>query len=170
MSNLPGRDEWLIRQFHTDLRLIQEEGVLSLDRLGAIKIELLHLLPEIKALAEKGVAKAQFYLAQAFNKDSPDYLNWMKKASQRGVVDAHFALGQYYLEKNNLNKASAYFNRVISSSDQFLKNEVLEVLHSHPILEKWMHQSTTTNSYFFKQVDERHLTSLTNDDKPVRGM
>lgn len=167
MSNRQGRDEWLVRQFHTDLRLIQEDTLLPLDKLGAIKTELLHLLPEMKVLAEKGVAKAQFYLAQAFNKDSKEYLIWMKKASQHGVVDAHFALGQYYLERNDMNKASAFFNRVVSSNDQFLKNEIIDMLHSNPVLEKWMSQSSTPSSYFFNSVDDNKLTPVMDEDKPI---
>lgn len=170
MAPIEGRDKWLICQFHTDLKLIQEDERIPVDKLGAIKTELLHLLPEVKLLANKGVAKAEYYLALAFKKDSDEYVNWMKKASQHGVVDAHYALGQHYLGKNDFNKASAYFNRVVSSSDKFLKNEVLEMLHSNPTLEKWMHQTPKQRSQFFKQSNDIDIAQTTNAlDKPVFG-
>jgi lipopolysaccharide biosynthesis regulator YciM len=143
------RNTHLIKQFQIDLKLIQEDGDLPIEKLTEVKGELMHLLPEVKSLAQKGVAKAQYYFALAFPKESDEYLFWMKNASSRGVVDAHYALGKRFLENGDMNKAGAVFSRVLKSSDAFLKDEVLTLMHSDPQLAKELTKPNTSRLGFF---------------------
>lgn len=150
MSVPPKREDALIREFRTDLRLIQEDTTLPLEQLGELKNDLMHLLPQMRTLAKKGVAKAQFYLALAFDENSKEYLNWMKEASNHGVVDAHFALGQLYLKQGDLSKSVASFKRVLSSNDAFLKDEVKEIMHNSPALAYQLTTQGKSRHGFFK--------------------
>src|SRR4029453_4247327 len=72
------------------------------------------LLPEIRAGADKGDAKAQYELGRAFfsgalgvAKDEAEAVKWFRKAAEQNVADAQFSLGVCYANGRGVTKDDA---------------------------------------------------------------
>lgn len=152
------RDKLIISDFQSCLRVVQEEQHVSAESIISVKNRIVALLPEMRRLADQKVGEAQYYFAKAHPRHSKEYVDWMKAASGRGVVDAHYALGNLFLEAGDLNKASAYYSHVLRSYDRFLKDEVKEQMHQYPRLETKICQVMESKRQgFFSPPETRKL-------------
>lgn len=102
-----------------------------------MKVETLSLLMQIKALAVKGDAMAQYKLAQAYPKNSASYHEWMQASAQQGFTNAMLALSTTLAETGtvpNLRKAANYLVQIFRSDDTFIKNEAAALIERNRLL------------------------------------
>lgn len=102
-----------------------------------IKAEALSLLMQMKTLATRGDAMAQYRLAQVYPKNSHPYLTWMQAAANQGFTSAMLALSLIHAEHGTpagLQKAAAYIVKILSSNDSYIKSEATAMIERNHLL------------------------------------
>ncbi|MBA3537460.1 MAG: hypothetical protein H0T84_12785 [Tatlockia sp.] len=106
----------------------------------------------MKKLAAGGDAMAQFLLAQAYPKNSVNYLTWMQAAANQGFTNAMLALSSVYIEGSNWQQAGAIVVKIFASDDSFIKSEATALIESNPSLGAEVKRQMTKTSLLGKSA------------------
>jgi TPR repeat protein len=103
------------------------------------KVKTLGFLIQMKALAARGDAIAQYKLAQVYPKNSSPYRTWMQASADQGLTNAMLALSQALSEHGkqaDLQLAAKYLLKIFSSNDSYIKKEATALVEHNPSLNR----------------------------------